>query len=141
MDPNGIIVKLIKNDVIKFYVTCAGINPMEVSLKSINLVVAALKLSVDTLITSVEANNPLTPQPLCSAAVKATFDQMDKYVTAMTDPIVKCGGINGAYKSFVWDAVCTNGMAGIYNIWAVSFLYFSNLQKVVLKQIHSFFFF
>ena len=109
MDPNGNLTKFFSGSVasaISYYATCDGSNPLQGYTDNILSVLKTIQQT--TTISNTQ----------CSTLLRSNFTAIYNDTVALTS-LISCDYPHRIYSSAVLDGVCSNGFAGIYDIWVV----------------------
>lgn len=112
IDPNGNLNKLFSGDIataISYYATCAGSNPFQVYIDNI----------LNALNTVRESS--MVSDSQCATFIHSNYTAIYNDTGVLTN-LISCDFPHRIYSSAVLDGVCTNGFAGIYDIWVIIYL-------------------
>lgn len=112
IDPNGNLNKLFTGNyasAIAYYATCAGSNPFQVHIDDILFALNTVRQS------SMVSNSQ------CVALLHSNYTAIYNDTRALTN-LISCDYPHRIYSSAVLDGICTDGFAGIYDIWVVIYL-------------------
>lgn len=109
MDPTGNILNLVNDAVLDYYLICKGDNPYAIFVDPVTEVLNSLQTSI---------TQSTAKLPDCPDLLSSYFSDIDMRLISLVDTMTGCSAFNDAYKSFVYDAMCTSGFNALYTLWA-----------------------
>lgn len=118
MDPSGLLQSLFSDDIadiVSYYTTCSGDNPLHDYVQSLNTYSAELETQLETL------NVPYISSSQCYALLTSNYSSLASSVNSLGD-LTDCSRTNSIYRDAVLSGLCGNGFTGLYNFWIVMYI-------------------
>lgn len=102
------------NKYLAYYLECAGTNPLETDVTTLDGAVDDLRASVDKWIGT-DACGPTSALD----AINDSANSLTASASTITNDILSCAYISPAVRGLLYDALCDRAIEGLYRTWVV----------------------
>eukprot|EP00597_Dinobryon_sp_UTEXLB2267_P005095 CAMPEP_0170070702 /NCGR_PEP_ID=MMETSP0019_2-20121128/8891_1 /TAXON_ID=98059 /ORGANISM="Dinobryon sp., Strain UTEXLB2267" /LENGTH=299 /DNA_ID=CAMNT_0010279039 /DNA_START=495 /DNA_END=1394 /DNA_ORIENTATION=+ len=116
MDPNNKILNLFSGqlaETLAYYITCEGSNPLDDDIQKLRSGLNNSQTILHQYKQYINTN--------CASMITSNFTAINNDVNNLAQ-LTYCDSINEIYSTAILKGVCTDGFAGLYNFWLVTFL-------------------